>query len=107
LQIISIAFFIQLSLFFGCTSKTDWILLHSERFLAFFILSKYLKNMLPHLILKSLWNNLTFKITTEPILGFILLTLFCFITTQFQELSYYNIIVLIIIYLISIKNIKI
>src|SRR4051812_2560062 len=44
IQIISLAFFIQLSLsFFGYASKTDWILyIQIITFLFFFILSKYL-----------------------------------------------------------------
>lgn len=91
-QVISLAFFIQLSLhIFGYASKTDWILyIQITTFLIFFILSKFLIEK----IIATSFNIEEFveqfnlqKVTYRTYIGLFYsqLTLFCFIMTIFQE----------------------
>jgi hypothetical protein len=64
-QVISFAFFIQISLsYFGYASKTDWILyIQIVTFFTFFILAKYLieKIIATSFEIEEFWNNSVFK----------------------------------------------
>lgn len=115
-QIISLAFFIHLSLsFFGYSSKTDWILyIRIITFLIFFILSKYLIEK----IIATAFNIEEFteqfnlqKVTFRTYIGLLLLPiniiLFYYDNISRNILIFFLCIVLIVntlTYLVSIKN---
>lgn len=115
-QLISLAFFIHLSLsFFGYSSKTDWILyIRIITFLIFFILSKYLIEK----IIATAFNIEEFteqfnlqKVTFRTYIGLLLLPiniiLFYYDNISRNILIFFLCIVLIVnvlIYLVSIKN---
>ena len=115
-QVISLAFFIQISLsYFGHASKTDWILyIQIFTFLTFFVLSKYLIEK----IIATSFNIEEFmeqfnlqKVTYRTYIGLIILPLniILFYYDSFSRNIPLLIIVIILImniltYLISIKN---
>lgn len=115
-QLISLAFFIHLSLsFFGYSSKTDWILyIRIITFLIFFILSKYLIEK----IIATAFNIEEFteqfnlqKVTFRTYIGLLLLPiniiLFYYDNISRNILMFFLCIVLIVnvlTYLVSIKN---
>lgn len=115
-QIISLAFFIHLSLsFFGYSSKTDWILyIQIITFLIFFILSKYLIEK----IIATAFNIEEFteqfnlqKVTFRTYIGLLLLPiniiLFYYDNISRNILIFFLCIILIVnvlTYIVSIKN---
>jgi hypothetical protein len=115
-QIISLAFFIQLSLsFFGYASKTDWILyIQIITFLVFFILSKFLieKIIATAFGIEEFVEQFNLqKVTFRTYIGLVILPiniiLFYYDSISRNILIFFIVIVLIInvfTYLVSIKN---
>ena len=115
-QVISIAFFIQLSLHvFGYASKTDWLLyIQIITFLIFFILSKFLveKIIATAFNIEELAEQLNLqKVTYRTYIGLIILPinviLFYYdtISVNFLVILISTLLVInILVYLISIKN---